>query len=147
MKKRDEMKKEFTHNYESVEIERGKIKSLAKVLGLKNQIYYDKEEAMRLGYRDVVAPPTFPTVIDFSNDNDFYQMFNRLHLNPEKVLHGEQSYEYLEPICAGDTINGTVTLERIDEKRNMKFYYLKSIYRNQFNQISVISKSTLIQIP
>ncbi|MEH7249055.1 MaoC family dehydratase N-terminal domain-containing protein [Neobacillus niacini] len=141
------MKKEFTHNYESVEIERGKIKSFAKVLDLKNPIYYDKEEAMRLGYRNVVAPPTFPTAIDFSNDNDFYQMFNRLHLHPEKVLHGEQSYEYLEPICAGDTITGTVTLERIDEKRNMKFYYFKTIYRNQFNQISVISMTTLIQIP
>ena len=100
-----------------------------------------------MGYRDVVAPPTFPTVIDFSNDNDFYQMFSRLHLHSEKVLHGEQSYEYLEPICAGDTINGTVTLEGFEEKRNMKFYYLKTIYRNQFNQISVISKSTLIQMP
>ncbi|MEH7115205.1 MaoC family dehydratase N-terminal domain-containing protein [Neobacillus niacini] len=141
------MKEEFTHYYQSFEIERGKIKSFAKVLGLKNPIYYDKEEAQRMGYRDVVAPPTFPTVIDFCNDNDFYQLFSRLHLNPEKVLHGEQSYEYLEPICAGDTITGTVTLERMDEKRNMKFYHLKTIYRNQFKQISVISNSTLIQIP
>ena len=38
------MKEEFTHYYESVEIERGKIKSLAKILGLKNPIYYDKKK-------------------------------------------------------------------------------------------------------
>jgi N-terminal half of MaoC dehydratase len=141
------MKEEMTHHYKPFEIERGKIKTFAKVLGLKNSIYYSQEEAQRQGYRDVVAPPTFPTVIEYTNDRDLYQFFDRLQLNPEKVLHGEQSYEYYEEICAGDTITATLTVERIEEKRNMTFYYLKTMYRNQLNELTVICMTTLIKMP
>ncbi|MEH7495412.1 FAS1-like dehydratase domain-containing protein [Neobacillus niacini] len=141
------MKEEMTHHYKPFEIERGKIKTFAKVLGLKNSIYYSQEEAQRQGYRDVVAPPTFPTVIEYTNDRDLYQFFDRLQLHPEKVLHGEQSYEYYEEICAGDTISAKVTVERIEEKRSMTFYYLKTMYRNQFNELTVICMTTLIKMP
>ncbi|NWQ42778.1 MaoC family dehydratase N-terminal domain-containing protein [Bacillus sp. EB106-08-02-XG196] len=141
------MKVEITHHYKPFEIERGKIKTFAKVLGLKNPIYYSQEEAQQNGYRDVVTPPTFPTVIEYSNDRDLYQLFDRLQLHPEQVLHGEQSYEYLEEICAGDTITATLTVERVEEKRSMTFYYLKTVYRNQLNKLTVICRSTLIKIP
>lgn len=141
------MKEELTHQYKPFEIERGKIKTFSKVLGLKNPIYYSQEEAQRKGYRDVVAPPTFPTVIEYSNDRDLYQLFDRLQFHKEKVLHGEQSYEYLQEICAGDTITATLTVERIEEKRSLTFYYLKTVYLNQFNEITVIGRSTLIQMP
>ncbi|MFS0777139.1 MaoC family dehydratase N-terminal domain-containing protein [Neobacillus sp. 3P2-tot-E-2] len=141
------MKEEMTHHYKPFEIERGKIKTFAKVLGLKNSNYYSQEEAQRQGYRDVVAPPTFPTVIEYTNDHDLYQFFDRLQLHPEKVLHGEQSYEYYEEICAGDTISATLTVERIEEKRNMTFYYLKTMYCNQFNELTVICMTTLIKMP
>ena len=141
------MKEEMTHHYKPFEIERGKIKTFAKVLGLKNSIYFSQEEAQRQGYRDVVAPPTFPTVIEYTNDHDLYQFFDSLQLHPEKVLHGEQSYEYYEEICAGDTISATLTVERIEEKRNMTFYYLKTMYCNQFNELTVICMTTLIKMP
>jgi N-terminal half of MaoC dehydratase len=141
------MKTDITHHYKPFEIERGKIKTFAKVLGLKNPIYHSQEEAQRKGYRDVVAPPTFPTVIEYSNDHDFYQLFDTLQLHPEKVLHGEQSYEYLEEICGGDTITATLTIERVEEKRSMTFYYLNTVYRNQFNELTVICRSTLIKLP
>ncbi|MDQ0970573.1 hypothetical protein QFZ31_000451 [Neobacillus niacini] len=141
------MKEEMTHHYKPFEIERGKIKTFAKVLGLKNSIYYSQEEAQRQSYRDVLAPPTFPTVIEYTNDCDLYQFFDRLQLHPEKVLHGEQSYEYYEEICAGDTISATLTVERIEEKRNMTFYYLKTMYRNQFNELTVVCMITLIKMP
>jgi hypothetical protein len=140
------MKEELTHHYAPFEIERGKIKTFAKVLGLKNPIYYNKAEAQREGYRDVVAPPTFPTVIEYSNDRNLYQLFEVLQLTFEKVLHGEQSYEYLEAICAGDTITATLSVERVEEKRSMTFYFLKTLYRNQLNEPTVISSSTLIQM-
>jgi hypothetical protein len=141
------MNTDITHHYKPFEIERGKIKTFAKVLGLKNSIYYSKEEAQGKGYRDVVAPPTFPTVIDYSNDRDFYQLFDTLQLHPEKVLHGEQSYEYLEEICAGDTITATLNVERVENKRGMTFYFFNTVYRNQFDQLTVICRSTLIKMP
>jgi hypothetical protein len=78
------MKEEITHHYKPFEIERGKIKTFAKVLGLKNSIYFSQEEAQRQGYRDVVAPPTFPTVIEYTNDHNLYQFFDRLQLHPPK---------------------------------------------------------------
>jgi hypothetical protein len=141
------MKAEITHHYKPFEIERGKIKTFAKVLDLKNPIYYRQEVAQRKGYRDVVAPPTFPTVIEYSNDRDLYQLFDTLQLRPEVVLHGEQSYDYFEDICAGDIITSTLTVERVEEKRSMTFYYLKTVYLNQFNELTVISRSTLIKMP
>lgn len=132
--------------YKPFQIEPGKIKEFAKALGIEDLIYFEKEMAVQKGYRDIPVPPTFGTVIDYWNERDFYQLFQLLDLDPRNVLHGEQSYEYVSEIYAGDTILSKLYVLNQFHKKGKKFFSLETIYKNQFKEIVLISRATLIQL-
>ena len=88
----------------SFTVERGKIREFAQAISDRNPIYTDKDYAVREGYNDVVTPPTFGTVIDLWGGPDFQKLCTLLEINPLKVLHGEQEYEYGAAIYPGDVI-------------------------------------------
>ena len=135
-------------DYSPFLIEAGKIKEFAKALQLENPIYMDLEAAKAAGYRGILAPPTFTTVIDFWNDRNFYQLFEDfLKLNPNNVLHGEQAYEYREVMVAGDSISAQVTVKDRFHKKGKNFFLLETVYKNQRNETAVISRATIIEMP
>jgi len=94
-------------------------------------IYLDPEKAVGEGYPGVIAPPTFGTVIDLWGGPGFMKLCENLRLNPVKVLHGEQEYQYLESITAGDEITATTTITNFTEKKNMYLITMETVYVNQ----------------
>lgn len=131
-------------NVQSFIVERGKIKEFAIAIGDNNPIYYDVEKAKEQGFRDIPIPPTFPTVIEMWSGLDFETLIQELELNPLMVLHGEQEYEYMEDICAGDVINCTAKVISHVEKRRMNFITIE----NQFTRdgkIVLIARSNIIE--
>lgn len=144
MPENEEVKLNF--HYIEIVIEAGKIKEFARAIGLENPIYFKKEAALQQGFENIPVPPTFATVIDFWNDQDFYQLFGFLNLQPENVLHGEQSYEYVGNIYAGDRISAEVTVKEISHKKGKVFYYLETIYKNQRSETVMLNQATLIEV-
>lgn len=126
-------------------IERGKIREFAMAIGDQNPIYYDIKVAQKEGFRDIPIPPTFPTVIEMWGGADFDTLIQLLHLNPLKVLHGEQKYEYLGEICAGDVITGKTSVIKAEAKKGMKLFTLQTNYTNQNTQKVLVSLSVIIE--
>jgi len=126
-------------------IERGKIREFAKAIGDDNPIYYDIEAAKKAGFRDIPIPPTFPTVIEMWAGADFDQLIQLLNLNPLKVLHGEQKYEYFGDICAGDEITGRTTVINAENKKEMNFITLQTNYKNKDGQTVLVAQSVVIE--
>ncbi|MGG0177205.1 FAS1-like dehydratase domain-containing protein [Gottfriedia acidiceleris] len=118
----------------SYRVELNKIKELAIAIGDERLEYMSGE----------CVPPTFPTVIDFWGTSGI-GLGTLLGLNISKVLHGEQAYEYKGKIQIGDTI--TVSGEVVDYyfKANMKFIVIKKEYINQFGELILVSRSTIIE--
>ncbi len=83
------------------EVERGKIREMARAIGDPNPIYLDREAAIKEGYRDTPAPPTFLTV-PMMWCASMPVMINDLKINFFMVLHGEEEYEYYREIYPGD---------------------------------------------
>lgn len=133
-------------DYKPFQIESGKIKEFASALGIENRIYFEKELAVQKGHKDIPVPPTFGTVIDYWNDRDFYQLFQLLDLDPSNVLHGEQLYEYVSDIYAGDTISSQMFLLNQFHKKGKNFFFLETIYKNQYKEIVLINRATMIQL-
>ena len=138
--------RKLTFDYAPFRIEAGKVKEFALALGLEDNIYFDRRYAKKQGYEEIPVPPTFFTVIDYWNDRNLYQMFDDLGLDQQNVLHGEQSYEYLEDVFVGDTLYPQASLVDQFQKNGKHFYFLKTIYKNQYSIPVVIGHSTLIQV-
>lgn len=137
------MDQEF--HYAPFRVEAGKIREFALALGLQNAVYFDREAAIAAGYEGIPAPPTYTTVIDFWNDQDFYQLFAGWGLNPNDILHGEQSFEYQKDIIAGDVITATAVLTDRFDKKDKRFYLIETTYLNQRDEVVRIGRATLIE--
>lgn len=91
---------------------REKIREFARAVGDSNPAYLDPEAARALGYADVIAPPTFAIVLSLDAANA--ALFDpELGLDYSRVVHGEQSFSYTRPICAGDELIVTTVIENI----------------------------------
>jgi acyl dehydratase len=100
------------------EVGREKIREFAEAIGDKNPAYVDPEAARALGQPDVIAPPTFATVITLQAGGQ--AVFDPgLGLNYAFVVHGEQQFIHHRPIRANDALSTTVTISDIrDAGRN-----------------------------
>ncbi|WP_327585995.1 MaoC family dehydratase N-terminal domain-containing protein [Nonomuraea sp. NBC_00507] len=94
------------------EVSRVKIREFAAAIGDANPIYRDKEAAQAAGYRDVIAPPTFPIVFSLQSGGDAL-VDPDLGLNFAMVVHGEQRFEYVRPVYAGDQLVSIATITDI----------------------------------
>ncbi|MGI5284547.1 MaoC family dehydratase N-terminal domain-containing protein [Nonomuraea polychroma] len=94
------------------EVSRVKIREFAAAIGDANPIYRDTEAAQAAGYPDVIAPPTFPIVFSLQSGGEALADPD-LGLNFAMVVHGEQRFEYVRPVYAGDQLVSTATITDI----------------------------------
>ncbi|WP_286163865.1 MaoC family dehydratase N-terminal domain-containing protein [Bacillus sp. AFS088145] len=132
----------------SLEVEKGKIKELATALDDHNPIYYDVEAARKEGFDGIPVPPTFLQVIDLWGGYGSVEKVEKLKLNLVRVLHGQQSYEYLGDILAGDKLFVTSKVVNAETKKGstgaMDLITSENQYTNQRGELVAKAKSTLV---
>ena len=89
-------------------IGREKVREFATAIGEQSPVFHDLAEAVRMGYSDLPAPPTFAFVL--THKAMAAAMFDPdLGLDYSRVVHGEQAFEYRRPLVAGDEVVVTAT--------------------------------------
>jgi acyl dehydratase len=94
------------------EVSRVKIAEFATAIGEQSPLCYDKEAAVKAGYPDVIAPPTFAIVISSAGAAATVRDPG-LGVNYAMVVHGEQSFSHVRPLHAGDVVVSQTTIEQI----------------------------------
>ncbi|MET0736283.1 MAG: MaoC family dehydratase N-terminal domain-containing protein [Microbacterium sp.] len=91
---------------------REKVREFARAVFADDPQHVDPAAAQALGYADVVAPPTFATVIQ---DRTLQQLLAEPDSGIElsRVLHAEQRFAYSRPIVAGDELVAQLTVTGI----------------------------------
>lgn len=123
-------------------VEKSKIRELVEAVGDRNPVYKDPIIARELGYEDVIAPPTFGELIDCWGGDFVNRACSKLGINPIKLLHAGQAYEYLAPIYPGQVITENVKFESFAEKTNGYVYQIKMEYSNQHGELVLICHVT-----
>jgi acyl dehydratase len=97
---------------EPYEVSRVKIADFADAIGEPSELCRNREAAVKAGYPDVIAPPTFAVIIDQLSTKAAVTDPG-LGLDYSMVVHGEQSFSYARPLHAGDVVVATTTIESI----------------------------------
>lgn len=117
---------------ETYQVTDEQIKTFAKAIG-------DNNDYVEQGF----ASPTF--LISIQMGAMQVALFDpELGLDWNKVVHGEQSFEYKKPVQVGDRLSFISTIEDIKTKVGNDFITIRSDVKNQNNQDVATLKATLI---
>jgi acyl dehydratase len=94
------------------EVSRVKIADFADAIGEPSELCRDREAAIKAGYPDVIAPPTFVIALSMASAGKVNEDPG-LGLDYSMVVHGNQSFEHARPLHAGDVVVATTTVESI----------------------------------
>jgi N-terminal half of MaoC dehydratase len=87
-----------------VHIERTKLRELALAIGDPNLIYQEGKDGA------IPLLPTTATIFLFWENRHFIEQLAELGLDIMRLIHREESYEYLVPIHPGETLTGVMTV-------------------------------------
>lgn len=91
---------------------REKVREFARAVLSTSALNYELAAASAAGYSDLVAPPTFPIVVQEAT-------LAQLLAEPDsgidftRVVHGDQRFTYTRPIVAGDELTATLAVTSI----------------------------------
>jgi len=130
----------------TMRVEFGKIREFARAIKDDNPLYFDEEVAKREA-GGVMPPPTFTMTQAFWDDGS-----SRidLGLDMRRVLHGEQEFEYVKPVYAGDSLTGQGRISSVEKRPGkrggeMTLVTLETEYKNQRGEVCMYSRSTIIE--
>ena len=104
---------------QTYEVGREHLRQFADAIGDPNPVYRDRAAAQAAGHPDVIAPPTFLTVLGFRFGLDSPVIDPDLGLNYALVVHGEQRFALHRPVRAGDVLSSVTRVADIrDAGRN-----------------------------
>jgi len=123
---------------------REKIREFARAIGATDAAYHDPEAARAIGYADVLAPPTFPTVLTNISSRQIITDPG-LGLDYSRVVHGDQRYKYARPVVAGDALVCVNTIEEITQRGGHDFLTTRTDITSVDGEPVVTAWSKLVQ--
>lgn len=130
----------------TVEVEKGRLRFFAKVIGETNPVYVDEAAAQAAGYASLPVPPTFLFSLEMEKPAPF-SWFSEIGLNLSRILHGSQSFSYHAPVCAGDVLTFSSRISDIFDKKNgaLEFVVKDTMVTNQHGVHVADLSSVIVQ--
>ncbi len=93
---------------------REKVREFARAVFATSPLSHDVEAARAAGYADLVAPPTFPVVVQ---EATLAQLLSEpdAGIDFTRVVHGDQRFTYTRPVVAGDELTATLRVASIKQ--------------------------------
>lgn len=130
----------------TAEVTSTSVRAFARGVGYTDRVYYDVAAARAAGYRDLPAPPTYlgtPVFIPGESDDTFSApRAARMGVSHglSGLLDGGTETEYLDAICAGDTLTVVSRIAALDVRTSptlgkMLLMTTESTYTNQHGAV------------
>jgi acyl dehydratase len=122
---------------------REKIREFSRAVFSTSPVNFDVDAAKAAGYSDLVAPPTFPVVIQEST-------LAQLLAEPDagidftRVVHGDQRFGFSRPIVAGDELTATLAVANIKSLGGHSMITAESTITDSTGAHVVTAISTLV---
>jgi acyl dehydratase len=128
---------------ESYVVGREKIREFAAAVLADDPSHWDVEVARSRGFADLVAPPTFPVVIQ---DKTLQQLLSHpgAGIDFSRVVHGDQRFEYSRPVVAGDELVATLRVTKVQSLGGHSMVTSESAMTDTAGEHVVTAISTLV---
>jgi N-terminal half of MaoC dehydratase len=109
-----------------------RLQFFAKAIGETDALYTDPVTAKAAGHATLPLPPTFIFCMEQGRP-DGYQLIQDMGIDISRILHGEQHFEYHQPVHAGDTLTFKTKITDIYDKKGgaLEFFVRTTTVTNQ----------------
>jgi acyl dehydratase len=122
---------------------REKVREFSQAVFAMAPIHHDLASALAAGWADLVAPPTFPIVIQ---EKTLQQLLSHpgAGIDFSRVVHGDQKFEYHRPLIAGDEVVATLRVTKIQSLGGHTMVTSESTIETTSGEAVVTATSTLV---
>jgi acyl dehydratase len=129
---------------EVYEVGRAKIREFAEAIGDDHPMYRDVAAAQAAGHPDVVAPPTFATILFGRYAMEDIVGDEKLGVDYGRLVHGDMKFTYARPVYAGDRLTVTTHIAEVDNRMGNDFLTLRSEIDTEDGERVVTAFSQLV---
>ena len=122
---------------------REKVREFSQAVFAMAPIHHDLASAQAAGWADLVAPPTFPIVIQ---EKTLQQLLSHpgAGIDFSRVVHGDQKFEYHRPLIVGDEVVATLRVTKIQSLGGHTMVTSESTIETTSGDPVVTATSTLV---
>ncbi len=129
----------------TVVIDRRESQRYALAVGDANPVYFDEAAAVAAGHRTIIAPPTFVThaIVPPRPNSDLredglWRDGTGVRLEVARMMFGGEEWDFLEPVCIGDTVTAETRLAGVDQKDGSKGPFVRVVRETTFTRDGVV---------
>jgi acyl dehydratase len=122
---------------------REKIREFAKAVFSTDSANHDLEAAKALGYKDLIAPPTFAVVIQ-ERSLTTVLADKEAAIDFSRVVHGDQRFIHERPIVAGDELTSELKVASVKTLAGNHMVSFETTIFDQGNKLVCTAISTLV---
>lgn len=120
---------------------RAAIEAFADAIGAEGDMYRDPDAARARGHPDVVAPPTALAMLFIE---PLLELVRRGRIDFAHLVHGEQSYDFIDILRAGETYEVSGRIEAAERRAGHLFLTVVSEARGESGRAVARGRATLV---
>lgn len=104
----------------------------------------DVRAARDAGYPDVLAPPTFLTIVNLGAIDDLIADPG-LSLDYDRMVHGDQGFVFERPVHAGDRLKTTTSIDDVYTRAGNDFVTLRAAVHADTGELVCTARAQLVE--
>lgn len=123
-------------------VEREKVREYATAVKNTDAAFFSEEAAGELGYKGVISPLTFISVLGYTAQRAFFDHAN-IGITDRQIVQVDQVLKFLRPVTAGDELYCDVYVHEVRQAHGTDIIVNKVVIRNQDGDIVQETYTTL----
>ncbi|MGV1089119.1 MAG: (3R)-hydroxyacyl-ACP dehydratase subunit HadA [Mycobacterium sp.] len=123
-------------------VEREKVREYANAVQNTDAAFFSDEAAAELGYKGLVSPLTFISVLGYIAQRAFFDAHD-IGINDKQIVHVDQVLKFFKPVTAGDKLFCDVYVHEVRQAHGTDIIVNKVVITNQDGDIVQENYTTL----
>lgn len=98
-------------------VEAGRLRYFLNTLGETGPLFRSPQAAQDAGLPGCPIPPTYLFCLEMMDAERPFAFLEDLGIDLARILHGEQSFTYHQPVCVGDSLHFVTTVDSVTDKK------------------------------
>ena len=134
----------MVHHYpESFKIGREQVRQFARAIKADDPASFDEAAAAALGHDDLIASPTFPSILALLVQQDFFRKVD-VGLTTMQIVQVDQKFVFHKPLVVGETLTASLEIQSVVERFGADIVVTRSVCVDENNEVVLEAFTTLM---